>query len=122
MSDTYTITDDKIETLKNWEKFCYEKTLVFQGDGPDGVITDPEAHYHLGAFHAFRDALDVLKWSEPDVEESDPLNKAALVFGAAVTVGAGYLAWKKREVIKAWAAKHSNPEYNAKVWARMHTR
>ena len=101
MNNTHTVNDDKMDLLKSWEKYCAEKVDA-DFDTPE-KHNEPEFNYHLGAYHAFRDAIDTLEADWKDEEE--PLNKAALVFGAAVTVGAGYLAWKKREVIKAYYRK-----------------
>lgn len=101
---TATVNPSKIELLTDWEGHC-DARLVELEAGPDNG--DGEYDYYLGAYHAFRDAIDVLHTNWRDEPEDEGHSKLALVAGAAITVGVSYVVWKKRDVIvpKAKALK-----------------
>ena len=63
------VSDENLAKLKDYEMFCFDKS-----SGLDDGSTDPdngEALYHLGANHAFGNALDF-------IETKDVANKTAV--------------------------------------------
>jgi hypothetical protein len=77
------ISDENLEKLVGYETFCLDKSA-----GLDDGSIDPdngEALYHLGAKHAFSDALDMVE--NVDVTKKTAVNGKLLV--AVVVIGAG---------------------------------
>lgn len=77
------VSDENVAKLMQYESFTFEKSA-----GLDDGSTSPddsEALYHLGATHAFSDALDF-------IEEQDVTKKTAVdgrLLAVVVVVGAG---------------------------------
>jgi len=101
-----TVNPSKIELLTSWEGHCDDRLAQLEELPDDG---SGEYDYYLGAFHAFRDAIDVLhtNWRD-EPEEDEGHSKVALVAGAAITVGVAYVVWKKRAVIQPKVQAFSN--------------
>lgn len=94
-----TVNPDKVALLENWENYC-KTTFDSLQEQPDAE-NDPETNYLLGAYHAFRDAIDVLHTDWRDQEEDEGRSKLAFAAGAVIVTGAAWYAWKKREQLKA---------------------
>lgn len=70
------VSDENVAKLMQYESFTFEKS-----DGLDDGSTDPdngEALYHLGATHAFSDALDMI--------ETQDVSKKTAVDGQMLTI------------------------------------
>lgn len=74
------VTDENVAKLMQYESFCFDKS-----SGLDDGNTDPddgEALYHLGANHAFSDALDFIE--EQDVSKKTAVDGRLIVVVAVV--------------------------------------
>jgi hypothetical protein len=108
------VSDENVAKLMQYESFCFDKS-----NGLDDGSTDPddgEALYHLGANHAFGDALDFIETQ--DVSKKTAVDGRLLVVVVVVGAVVAFRGPIQRFAVdwkKAYKARRADQKANSDV-------